>query len=95
MLNLLFIAFRITDIATTLLNTAKYGADVEGNKLQEALLNGGLFIPYQVFVTLLIVLINHTFNSHGESRIITTIMIGVIAMSALVSISNFVTYLLT
>jgi hypothetical protein len=53
----LFILTRILDVLTTLLNTNKYGASVEGNPLMEQIMIRGLFIPYQIFMTGMFILL--------------------------------------
>lgn len=49
---IIFIILRILDTVTTLLNVQKYGGwGVELNPWMEKIGNKGLFIPYQIFIT--------------------------------------------
>ena len=54
---IILIITRLLDIITTLLNVNKWGLDVEGNPIIRTLMYEGLFIPYQLLITGIIILI--------------------------------------
>lgn len=59
-LMIIFIITRILDVFTTYLNVNNFGWDVESNPSLRYLGNNGLFIPYQILITILgIIVVEH------------------------------------
>jgi hypothetical protein len=54
---ILLIFTRILDLITTLLNTNKWGWEVEGNPVVQQIGIRGLFIPYQLFSVGVIIIV--------------------------------------
>lgn len=58
----LFILTRILDVITTLLNVNNYGWDIESNPLIRTIGRTGMFIPWQIAITVFIILLISTFR---------------------------------
>lgn len=54
---IVLILARLLDAISTLLNVNQWGWDVEGNPLMRTIGERGLFIPYQLFITGIIIVI--------------------------------------
>jgi len=80
---LLLLIARILDILTTYLNINKWGVEVEGNPLTMAIIQRGLFIPYQMIMFLVIVLVAELLPRYRK-----IIYVSLIAISLMVTISN-------
>lgn len=70
---IIFIITRILDIVTTLLNVNNFGWDVELNPWVRILGNKGLFVPYQIGLTLFTIFITN--KSRFKKQIYITLSI--------------------
>ena len=52
-----FILSRMLDVATTLLEINKWGYGIEGNPWVRVVMEKGLFIPYQILMTCVVILV--------------------------------------
>jgi len=59
---IIFIILRILDCITTLLNINNWGWDIESNPVIRKVGEMGLFIPYQILITLGLVLLVKNFK---------------------------------
>lgn len=82
---ILFIFSRILDVISTYLNTKKYGWGVEGNILMQKVGEKGFFLPYQILMVILVILLLR----HVPEKIRNSVYCILSVFSILVAISNF------
>jgi len=80
---------RILDITTTLIDVNEFGIEMEGNPIIRKTLELGLFIPYQIFMLIVIVLVAGMFKK--KYRKIIYLIISILGL--LSSILNLYCYL--
>lgn len=79
-----FIVLRLLDTFTTILNVSKYGGwEVELNPYMRWIGSAGLFIPYQLLITCLAVLILNRFK---YKKVVYTVMSVISLIVVLVNI---------
>jgi len=85
-----FIILRLLDIWSTLLSVSTFGIDLETNPVSRFLLEQGLFIWWQIFLTSIVCLFLVKFDSR-------TVRIGLKVFNVVTAITitiNFVSYLI-
>jgi hypothetical protein len=80
---------RILDITTTLIDVNEFGIEMEGNPIIRKTLELNLFIPYQIFMLIVIVLVAGMFQK--KYRKIIYLIISILGL--LGSILNLYCYL--
>lgn len=60
-----FIILRVFDIWSTLLSVSAFGVDVETNPVSRFWLERGLFVPWQIFFTVVFCILLIRFNSRA------------------------------
>lgn len=86
---IILIITRILDLITTLLNTNKWGWDVECNPLMYEVGKRGLIIPYQILILVVIISIAELIPKYRK-----TIYVSMSTISLVVATSNLLCYLL-
>lgn len=85
---ILLIVTRLLDIFSTLININKWGIEVEGNPIILAILEKGLFVPYQMFFLGLIILIAEALPKYKR-----IIYVAMSCISLIAVINNLFCYL--
>lgn len=86
-----FIISRMLDIISTLINTNKWGWEVEGNPIQSALMAQGHFFTYQFVIAMWVIGVCLVIRS----RVMKTVLIGTTVLSVIVAIYNTIIFLVT
>ena len=86
---LILIILRTLDVITNLLNINKWGLGVEGNPVMRMVMENGLFIPYQAFLTGLIIVIAELLSKYRR-----IIYLSISSISLLAVVNNLACFIL-